>query len=182
MATSWKRLNRKTLVDTPFIKVHEDTVELPNGKVLDDYSVVKLGNPVIVIAVDEQRRVLFQHEYRYAHDRVLTSVPAGMIDAGETPLQAAERELLEETGYTAESFDYIAELYEYPTKLEHSTHIVRANNIRKIAEPKLEDTEFIDSREFSTLEEVKEKLATNEIKTTVIVSALYLSLPELRAK
>ena len=181
MATSWKRLARKTLVDTPFIKVHEDTVELPNGKVFDDYSVVKLGNPVIVIAVDEQQRVLFQHEYRYAHDKILTSVPAGMIDEGETPLQAAERELLEETGYTAESFDYIGELYEYPTKLEHSTYMVRANNIRKVAEPKLEDTEFIDSLELTPIGEIQDRISNNEIKTSVIISALYMSLPGLRA-
>ena len=178
---NWKQLARKVLVDTKFIKVYEDTVELPNGKVLNDYSVVELGSPVIVIAVDSDGRVLFQHEYRYAHDKVLTSVPAGMIDEGETPLQAAERELLEETGYTAESFDYIAELYEYPTKLPHSTHIVRANGIRKVAEPTLEDTEFIESFELLSLDEVKDKLIANEIKTTVIVSGLYLSLPDLRA-
>lgn len=181
MTSSWKRLARKALVDSRFIKVFEDTVELPNGNVLNDYSVVQLGSPVIVIAADEDGRVLFQNEYRYAHDKVLTSVPAGMIDAGETPLQAAERELLEETGYTAESFDYIAELYEYPTKLSHSTHIVRASNIRKIAEPKLEETEFIESRELLTLDEVREKLASNGIKTTVIISGLYLAIPELRS-
>lgn len=179
MATSWKKLNRNVLVDSPFIKVFEDTVELPNGKVLDDYTVVKLGNPVIVIAVDDNKDVLIQREYRYAHDKVLASVPAGMIDEGETPLQAAERELMEETGFTADSFDYIGELYEYPTKLVHSTHVVRANNIRKVTEPQREDTEFIESIELIPVETVKEMIFGNRIKTSVIVSALFLSLPEL---
>lgn len=182
MAISWKRLKRKTLVDTPFIKVYEDTVELPNGKVLDDYSVVKLRNPVIVVAVDGDGKVLIQHEYRYAHDKVLASLPAGIIDEGETPLQAAERELLEETGYTADSFDYLGELYEYVTKMEHITYVVRANNARKIAEPILEDTEFIESVGLFSLEKIQEMLQNNEIKSSVIVSGLYMAIPELRAK
>lgn len=182
MATSWKKLGRKTLVDSRFIKVYEDTVELPNGKVLDDYTVVKLGNPVIVIAVDSNEKVLIQYEYRYAHDKVLASVPAGMIDKGETPVEAAERELMEETGYSADSFDYIGELFEYPTKLEHSTYIVRANNIRKVTEPKREETEFIDSIELIPIETIKEMVLGNAIKTSVIVSALFLALSEKLSK
>ncbi len=180
--TSWKRLDRKTLLDTRFMKVYEDTVELPNGKVLDDYTVVKLGSPVIVVAIDAEKNVLIQEEYRYAHDAVLTSMPAGMIDEGETPLQAGERELLEETGYTAESFDYIGELYEYPTKAEHITHVVRANNIRKVAEPVREDTEFIESIDLLSLDTLKEMVLANKIKSSVIVSSLYLAIPELTAK
>jgi len=177
--SSWKQLDRKTLVDTKFLKVYQDTVELPNKKIFDDYTVVKFNDPVVIVGVDENNRVLTITEYRYAHDQILFSLPAGAIDAGESPIEAAERELLEETGYTADTFELVGELYEYPTKAAHTTRVVRATNIKKVAEPRHEPTEFIENIQLQDIETLKKAIRSNEIKTAVAVSSLCLALPEL---
>lgn len=177
---SWEQVARKTLVDSKFIKVYEDTVKIPNQDIIiDDYTVVVLNSPVLVVATNDQNEVLILNEYRYAHNTVMPSVPAGAIDAGETPVQAAERELLEETGYTAQSFEYVGQLHEYPTKLSHITHVVRATGLKKISEPRYEITEFVESTELIAIDKIREMIKQNEIKTAVIISALYLSLEGL---
>lgn len=176
---SWKRLDRKTLVDSKFLKVYEDTVELPNKRVFDDYTVVRFNDPVIIVGVDESNRILTITEYRYAHDKMLFSLPAGAIDSGESVLKAAERELLEETGYTADTFEFVGELYEYPTKAEHVSRVVRAKNIKKIAEPRHEATEFIENIQLQGVETLRKAVQNNDIKTAVAVSALCLAVPEL---
>lgn len=176
---SWKQLNRKTLVDSKFLKVYEDTVELPNKQVFDDYTVVKFNDPVIVVGIDENGRILTTTEYRYAHDQMLPSLPAGVIDAGETPVEAAKRELLEETGYTADEFELIGELYEYPTKAAHTTRVVRARNIKKVTEPRHEATELIENIQLQDIETIKKAIRNNEIKTGVMISSLCLALPNL---
>lgn len=177
---SWKRLNRNTLVDTPFLRVYQDTVKLPSGVAIDDYSVVNLNSPVLVVATDAQGDVLVMSEYRYAHDEMMPSLPAGMIDEGETPVEAAKRELFEESGYATDDFEYIGELYEYPTKLSHITHVVRARDITKQANPTHEETEQIENITVIPLREVKSMIENQQIKTAVLISALYLALPELR--
>lgn len=174
---SWEKLNRKNLIDSKFLKVYEDTVRIPNsGIVFDDYTIVTLNSPVLVVAVNDLNQVIIMHEYRYAHDIVMPSLPAGAIDEGETPLEAAERELLEETGYKAEELKYIGELHEYPPKLNHKTHIVLATGIRKVAEPRYEPTEYVERIELLDASTVLEMIKRNEIKTAVIATALFMTL------
>jgi len=96
---SWERLKRTTLVDTPFLKVFSDVIRLPDGSLIDDYTVTKKRDVVIIVATNPEGKVLIQEEYRYAVDQTLLSLPAGQIDENETPVKAAVRELLEETGY-----------------------------------------------------------------------------------
>lgn len=173
---SWDRRDRRTLVDSKFIKVHEDSVILPGGQQIDDYTVVTFSNPVIVVAFDEHSRLLIMDEYRYALDEVMPAFPAGAVDESETPVEAARRELREETGYEADECTYIGELYEYPTKLTHKTYVVLARGLRKVAEPHYEATEQIEGIRFIPIEEVEEMIRTNTLKTAVLISAFYLSL------
>lgn len=90
----------QTLCDGRFLKARCDTVRLPNGSVSTREYVVHPGAVVIIPMLDDGR-VLMERQYRYPVAQVMNEFPAGKIDPGEDPFVCAQRELLEETGYTA---------------------------------------------------------------------------------
>ena len=102
--------NDRHLVETPvgseellkghFLQVRRDTVRLPDGRHTPREYVIHPGAVMIVAQLDDGRLVL-ERQYRYAVRAVMIEFPAGKLDAGETSLACAQRELLEETGYTA---------------------------------------------------------------------------------
>lgn len=179
---SWKRLNRKTIYDTPHLRVYEDAVELPNGQRMDDYSVIEKNDVVAVVATDESGRLLMLEEYRYPVDETLYNLPAGTILRGAEDLQAvAERELREETGYTSNDISYIGSLYDYPTKDTHIISIFRAKNAVKTHETMHEASEQIHLT-LMEIEEVKKLLFENKIAHAATFAEIVLGFPELFGK
>lgn len=175
---SWERVDRKSLVDTPFLKVYSDTIRLPNGSLID-YTVVKKRDIAMIVATNTKGEVLIQEEYRYAVDKTLKSLPGGQIDGNETPEEAAERELLEETGYGGGSYEVVDTLYEYPTKDAHTITIVRAKNVTWQKSATHEATENISAPQWVTINELRRQIQTGEWKTTSAVAGLVRALPEL---
>ena len=97
----WKRHSRKTIYDNPWITVYEDQVTRPDGGP-GIYGVVHYKNLAVgIVALDRRGRVLLVGQYRYPLDRYSWEIPEGGGAIHEEPLQAAKRELLEETGYRA---------------------------------------------------------------------------------
>lgn len=172
----WKRLDRKTVYQTKFLSLYEDMVELPSGDVFDDYSVASVPDGVIIVATDTEGRLITQVEYKYAVDDVVLNFPAGSVEPGEEPLDVARRELREESGYESDELELVATLYnDYPSKMTHLVHVVRAKNARLVGTPQREATE--------TIGEVRLLIADmsdygGEFNTTYTVSALALTLPE----
>lgn len=176
---SWKRLGRKTIHDTSHLRVHIDTVQLPNGATIDDYSVVEFNDPVMNVVTDQDGNLLMLEEYRYATDQTMWNIPAGTILPGtEDAAVAARRELLEETGYDSDDITLVGQLYEYPTKATHTVHVFRVKNARKVAEPEHEQTEQMRLVVMPP-EEVKRLIFENEIKTASVFAAIVLAMPEL---
>ncbi|MBI5045227.1 MAG: NUDIX hydrolase [Candidatus Levybacteria bacterium] len=171
MSNSWKRIGRKTSYSSPFVTVFEDEIELPNGKTIPDYTVVQKPDFVMIVATDKANNVLLIHEYKYAVNETLLTLPAGHIEKNEDPASTAKRELLEETGYTATAYDYLGALYDYPSKDSHQAHIVRARDIQKTKDQTLEDTESIESQ-FMTVLEIKQKILQGEIKASAVIASL----------
>lgn len=171
----WKRTKRKTVYASPFIELYEDSVELPNGASIDDYTVVKKQDIVLVVATNVNGEILVTKEYKYAVDEYLWTVPAGHIDTNELPLEAAKRELLEETGYTSNDLQVVGTLYEYPTKDMHIIYVVRATNIKLIDSPKHEDTEFVSETKFITRQQLEEDIQQGNWKTSSVLAGFLLS-------
>jgi 8-oxo-dGTP pyrophosphatase MutT (NUDIX family) len=103
----WTRLSRRSLYDNPWIAVYEDQVRRPDG-LPGIYGVVHFHNRAIgVVPLDDQDRVLLVGQYRYPLDLYSWEIPEGGAAPGEEPLEAAQRELREETGYSARSWQEI---------------------------------------------------------------------------
>ena len=98
----WKLLNSEYLVDAPWLKVAKETCELPNGKVIDDFYTLWQPDWVLVLARTAEGKWVMTEQYRHGTGKIALEFPAGIIDKGETPEQAALRELQEECGYGIE--------------------------------------------------------------------------------
>lgn len=99
---AWTLKHRKTILDhSKYLRVDEHEVELPDGRVIHDWPVVMTPEYVNMLVRDTGGRFLFFRQQKYMAPHMRLSPPGGYLDPGEQPLAAAERELLEETGYRA---------------------------------------------------------------------------------
>lgn len=176
----WKRLNRKAIYDTKYLKLYEDTVEFPDGTVADDYSVATVPDGVVVVATDETGALITLGEYKYAIDKTVLNFPAGSFEPGEEAIDVARRELREEAGYESDEIELVNTLYsDYPSKLTHRVFIVRAKNAHKVMDPEHEPSETIGQVRLIT-SDMQEY--GGEFDTTYTVSALALTLPDFLKK
>jgi len=105
---AWKRLSRKTVYQNPWITVFEDQVQLPDGQTTT-YGVVASPHAFVgIVPLLDTETVLLVRQYRYIQDEVTWELPSGAMHAGETPQQAAQRELQEEVGYRARHLEQLS--------------------------------------------------------------------------
>ena len=98
----WKLLDTEYLVDAPWLKVAKEKCELPNGKIIDDFYTLWQPDWVLILARTTEGKWVMTEQYRHGTGKITLEFPAGIIDKGETPEQAALRELQEECGYGIE--------------------------------------------------------------------------------
>ena len=138
----WKTISRETILDTgKFLKVENHVVELPDGRIIDDWKWVIIPDYVNVVAVTHEGKFVCFRQVKYAVKGTSLAVVGGIIEQGEVPLQAAKRELLEETGYAADSW---LPLGEYPVDANRGAgvgHFYLAMNAMKISDPNSDDLE-----------------------------------------
>jgi 8-oxo-dGTP pyrophosphatase MutT (NUDIX family) len=170
----WQRLDRKTVYDSKFLKVYEDKVRLSNGKEIDDYTVVEKPSIVMVVASDMEGNVIVLREYKYAADETMLVLPAGHKKNDEASVDAAKRELLEETGFGGGTFTEAGILRDYPTKDLHKVYVVRAEGVTRKADAQHEETESI-TYELVTPEELKQQIKDKKWKSSSALASVTLS-------
>ncbi len=140
-------LSSRTVYRGPVFWVTTDYVQEPGG-VRARRDLIHHSGSIVVLAIDDSTsspRVLLERQYRHAAKDYLWELPAGRIDPGEQELKAAKRELLEETGYTAESWRHILKFYASPGFVAETMSVFLATGLRKgKAQP--EDDEIIFKR------------------------------------
>ena len=171
----WKLLRRRKVFQSRIAKVYQDDILLPNGTRIKDYTVIEKPNYVKIVAVDKNKRVLVQREYRHAVQRYLWELPGGFIDKGESPVETARRELKEETGYSGGKFRFVGTLSDYGSTDTHVGYVVLATEISKGGAQQLEDTESITEVQLIPLTKIKKMIVRNEFEGTSSISALSLS-------
>jgi ADP-ribose pyrophosphatase len=168
-------VSSRTVYRGPVFWVTTDEVQEPGGvRVRRD--IIHHTGSVVVLAVDESRstpRVLLERQYRHAAKDYLWELPAGRIDPGEMPLPAAQRELLEETGYTAEHWRRILNFYASPGFVAETMSVFLATGLRTgKAQP--EDDEIILKRMISLPAAIRMVLKGTIRDAKTISSILWL--------
>jgi ADP-ribose pyrophosphatase len=137
-----KTLSSQLIYDGRILRLRVDTVELPNGERALREEADHPGG-VAIVAIDGDGCVLTVKQYRYAFSRVMEEIPAGKLERGEDPDEAALRELREETGATPERFEKLGELIVSPGAYGEVLHLYLAEGLSVGAAHPDED-EFLD--------------------------------------
>lgn len=176
----WKKLRSQMAFDHQWCRVRQDTVELPNGTIIDDFFVNIRPDIAIILAITSQQEIIFVRQYRHGVEQILLELPAGSFDPKtEDPEVAARRELAEETGYHATSLIQLATLYDNPVKDTNSVHLFLAENVHHTNLKQLDITEEIDVV-LIAIEDVRDKIRTGEICVSGSITALFLGLDYLQ--
>jgi ADP-ribose pyrophosphatase len=142
--------------------VTEDQAIDPKTKFEIKRSVVRHNGSAVMMAVDDKKRILLVRQYRLPADKLLWELPAGKVDEGETPLQAAKRELIEETGYRARSWKKLASFFASPGFVAERMTIYLATELTAGTATPMDD-ERIEARWFPS-KELGEMVATGKIE------------------
>lgn len=142
---AWKKLDSEKLVDSRWVKVSKEKVELPNGEMINDFYVVTIPNAAGIVALTPENEVILKKEFRYTCNEDLIEIPAGTFEPEEQdPLVVAQRELREETGYVSRKWTYLGKTVESSSKLTNRMHLFLAEECEYEGEPMLDSTEVLD--------------------------------------
>ena len=142
MELNEKTLSSEKIFDGKIIHVRRDTVLLPDGQ-QSFREVVDHPGGVCILALDEQNRALLVRQFRYPYMQLLRELPAGKLEYGEDPREAAVRELREETGAAAGRFESLGELYPSPGYCGEIIRMYLARDLQ-FGESQLDEDEFLD--------------------------------------
>jgi ADP-ribose pyrophosphatase len=142
--------------------VNEEEAVEPKSSFHIKRSVVRHNGSAVMMAVDTKKRILLVRQYRLPADKHLWELPAGKVDAGEKPLQAAKRELIEETGYRARQWRKLISFYPSPGYVAEKMTIYLATGLTE-GEATPMDDERIETRWF-TRQQVASMIRTGKIE------------------
>lgn len=135
-------LELKTVYRGKLLHVQEDTVRLPDGSTSRREYIVHPG-AAVMLAMPDPQSVIMERQYRYPLRTHVYELPAGKIDSGETPLDTAKRELLEETGYRAADWRHLLTTYPVVGYSNERIELYLARELEYVGH-RLDEGEFLD--------------------------------------
>lgn len=168
---AWQLVASQDAFRNRWVHVRLDTVRLPDGR-LYEYANLRRDVPGVgIIGFDAAGRILLQQEYRHAVEQTIWQLPGGLANPGEDLLGCAARELVEETGYAAESLEYLGGCWDNPGLGNAISHVVLGRNLRATGHADPDEAEFVRNQ-WVTTAWLAQAVADGTIKDRVVICAL----------
>ncbi len=155
------KLSSEEIFDGVAIHLYRDEILLPNGN-KGVREVIRHPGAVCVLPITENGEIIFVNQFRYALNKVTLEVPAGKLEKGEDPMEAALRELSEETGITANKIEPLGALYTTPALIDEIIYMYIATDLKE-GKQHLDEDEFVNTIRIP-LEKAVKMVMNGEIK------------------
>ena len=184
----WEEIRMEHIVQDEWIDFRRSAYRFPDGSEFEPYYSYSRRDYVVIVASDTDGRYLCVRQYRQGIKEVTTEFPAGGIErtdgkeygsrgsssVSEDALEAARRELLEETGYISDDWRHLLTVPSNATIADNYAHVFMAANCRRHGEQHLDETEFLNVRKYSA-DEIEEMIHTGDFQQAVHIMAWLLA-------
>ena len=170
----WEVKQRRYLLERPWITLREDHVLLPNGAEMEEFHVIEYPNWAATVCLDTTGNLIMVEQYRHGIQRSSIELPAGVIEPGEPPLDAAKRELLEETGFASSNWVSLGRCSTDPSNHSNYAYLFVARDASFSQTPSLDEAEVITTLSFSP-EEVQGMIEDGTVVHGIHITALTLA-------
>ena len=175
----WKRLRSERLMETPYFSLRSDRLRLPDGGVKDPYYVIERPDAAIIFPLTVDAEVVLVSQYRPPLETMELGLPAGLVEAGERPEDAARRELSEETGYTGGEWEPLGAVASSPSLKNNWAYLFLARSVGETTAPDPDEHELVEVVRVP-VEELPNLVHSGKIVSSSGVAAIMLALERLR--
>ena len=168
----WETISSEYLFRRPWLTVRHDKVRLPDGRINPEFYVLEYPDWVNIIAITENGEFVMERQYRHGLDKTCYEIAAGVVENGETPLEAARRELEEETGYGGGDWKELMLISGNPSTTNNLTHCFLAEGVKKVSAQHLDSTEDLSVCLLS-LDQVRQLLVHDKIRQALMAAPLW---------
>ena len=172
----WQRERSEAGPDLRILNVRYDWMRHPNGGAPLKRLVLESVDWINIVALTPDGRSVMVRQFRFGTGECTVETAGGMVDPGETPLEAAKRELLEETGYGGGAWSSLGAVEPNPAIHPHLCHHFLARDVERLAEPEPGPGEAIEVLLMS-LDEIRAEVAAGRIRHVLALSAMCRAFP-----
>jgi ADP-ribose pyrophosphatase len=173
------RATRTVFENPPYVRVEQHTIELPDGQLIEDWSWIDMPDYVNVLVLTPQKQVALFRQTKYGIEGDSLAPVGGYIDEGETPLEAAQRELREEMGMVASGWQSLGGYRADANRGCGNGHLFLATGAEQVTAPDSDDLEE-QHLVFLTLDELEQALLNGECTVLGWAANIALALLHLR--
>lgn len=167
----WRTVSSQQVLDCGIFTIHKVNRESDDGNKGGDFYTIDSRDWVNVLAITPDERMIIIRQYRHGSDEISIEIPGGIVDQGESPIEAARRELLEETGFDSSRLVELGRVRANPAFMTNWMYYVLALDVHPVGETSFDDWEEI-SMELLPIPDVDEMVRRGDITHAYAVAAL----------